>query len=157
MQKCISEHTSCQTLKQMGYSSRRPHRVPLLSAKNRKLRLQFTQVLQNWTTEDWKKVAWCDKSPFLLWHSDGRVRIWRKQHESMDPSCLVWTVQAAAGGAMVWRTFSWHMLCSLLLSNWASFKATAYLSIVADPVHSLWSQCTYRMMATSNWFLECDK
>ncbi len=36
MQNTISERTTRQTLKQMGYSSRRPHRVPLLSAKNRK-------------------------------------------------------------------------------------------------------------------------
>ncbi len=35
----ISERTTHRTLKQMGYSSRRPHRVPLLSAKNRKRRL----------------------------------------------------------------------------------------------------------------------
>ncbi len=41
MQNTISEHTTRQTLKQMGSSSRRPHRVPLLSAKNRKWRLQF--------------------------------------------------------------------------------------------------------------------
>ncbi len=39
MQNTISEHTTHRTLKQMGSSSRRPHRVPLLSAKNRKLRL----------------------------------------------------------------------------------------------------------------------
>ncbi len=39
MQNTISEHTTHRTLKQMGYSSRRPHRVPLLSAKNRKRRL----------------------------------------------------------------------------------------------------------------------
>ncbi len=39
MQNTISEHTTRRTLKQMGYSSRRPHRVPLLSAKNRKQRL----------------------------------------------------------------------------------------------------------------------
>ncbi len=58
MQNTISEHTTRQTLKQMGYSSRRPHRVPLLSAKNRKQRLQFTQDYQNWTIEDWKHVAW---------------------------------------------------------------------------------------------------
>ncbi len=32
----------------MGYSSRRPHRVPLLSAKNRKQRLQFAQAHQNY-------------------------------------------------------------------------------------------------------------
>ncbi len=52
MQNTISEHTTRRTLKQMGYSSRRPHRVPLLSAKNRKRRLQFTQAHQNWTIED---------------------------------------------------------------------------------------------------------
>ncbi len=46
MQDTISEHTTCQTLKQMGYSSRRPHRVPLLSAKNRKRMLQFVQAQQ---------------------------------------------------------------------------------------------------------------
>ncbi len=47
MQNTISERTTRRTLKQMGYSSRRPHRVPLLSAKNRKRRLQFAQAHQN--------------------------------------------------------------------------------------------------------------
>ncbi len=106
MQNTISERTTHRTLKQMGYSSRRPHRVPLLSAKNRKRRLQFTQTHQNWTIEDWKNVAWSDESRFLLRHSDDRVRIWHKEHESMDPSCLVSTVQAAGGGVMVWGIFS---------------------------------------------------
>ncbi len=52
MQNTISERTTRQTLKQMGYSSRGPHRVPLLSAKNRKQRLQFAPAHQNWTIED---------------------------------------------------------------------------------------------------------
>ncbi len=52
MQNTISEHTTRRTLKQMCYSSRRLHRVPLMSAKKRKQRLQFTQVHQNWTIED---------------------------------------------------------------------------------------------------------
>ncbi len=70
IQNTISEHTTRRTLKQMCYSSRRPHRVPLLSDKNRKLRLQFTQDHQNWTIEDWKYVAWSDESLFLLQYSD---------------------------------------------------------------------------------------
>ncbi len=93
MQNTISKCTTRRTLKQTGYSSRRPHRVSLLSAKNRKQRLQFTQAHQNWTIEECKNVAWSDKSRFLLRHSDGRLRIWRKEHESMDPSCFVSTVQ----------------------------------------------------------------
>ncbi len=67
MQNTISERTTHRTLKQMGYSSWRPHRV-----------LQFTQAHQNWTIEDCKNVTWSDESRFLLRHSDGRVRIWRK-------------------------------------------------------------------------------
>ncbi len=41
MQNTISECTTHRTLKQMGYNSRRPHRVLLLSAKNRKRRLRI--------------------------------------------------------------------------------------------------------------------
>ncbi len=103
MPNTFSQLTTRQTLKQMGYSSRRRHLVPLLSAKKWKRRLKFTQPHQNWTIEDWKNVAWSDESRFLLRHSDGRVRIWHKDHESVDPSCLVSTVQA--GGVMVWGIF----------------------------------------------------
>ncbi len=80
----ISERTTRRTLKQMGYSSRRPHRVPIMSAKNRKRRLQFIQAHQDWTKEYWKNVSWSDESRFLLRPSDGRVRIWCKEHESME-------------------------------------------------------------------------
>jgi len=57
-------------------SSRRPHWMPLLTAKqktkNNRLRLQFAQAL--------------NVSQFMLRHSD-RVRDWHKAHEKkMDPS-----------------------------------------------------------------------
>ncbi len=135
MQNSISERTTRRTLKQMGYSSRRLHRVPLMSAKNRKRRLQFTQAHQNWTIEDWKNVAWSDESRFLLRHSDSRVRIWRKEHESMDPSCLVSMVQAAGGGVMVWGIFSWR---TLLSTNWASFKSHSLPEYCCWPCPSLY-------------------
>ncbi len=88
LQNTISEHTTRRTLKQMDSSSRRPHRVPIRSDKNSTRRLQFTQDHQNWTIEDWKNVAWSDESRLLLRHSDGSVRIWRKEHESMDHPAL---------------------------------------------------------------------
>ncbi len=80
LQNTISEHTTRRTLKQMDSSSRRPHRVPLRSDKNSTRRIQFTQDHQNRTIEDCKNVAWSNESRFLLRHSDGRVRIWRKEH-----------------------------------------------------------------------------
>ncbi len=66
MQNTISERTTRRTLKQMGYSSRRPHRVTLLSAKNRKRRIQFTQAHQHWIIEDWKNISWSDECRLLL-------------------------------------------------------------------------------------------
>ncbi len=88
MQNTISERTTHRTLKQMGYSSRRPHRVLLLSAKNRKRRLQFTQAHQNWTIEDWKKrclVWWVSifAATFRYLGQNFVQRIWK--HGSILP------------------------------------------------------------------------
>lgn len=45
-----------------------------------------------------------------------RVRIWHKQHESMDPACFVSTAQAG-GGVTMWGIFSWHNLDLLGLNE----------------------------------------
>ncbi len=150
MQNNISECTTRWTLKQMSYSSRRPHRVPLLSAKNRKQRLKFTQAHQNWTIEDWKNVAWSDESRFLLRHSDGGVRIWHKEHESMDPSCLVSMVQAGGCGAMVWGIFSWHT-SSPLVPTEHRLNLWVLLLTMSIP---LWLQCSHLLMATSSRMMQ---
>ncbi len=153
----------------MGYSSRRPHRVPLLSVKNRKRRLKLAQAQQNWTIQDWKNVVWSDESRFLLKHSDVRVRIWRKEHERMDPSCLVSTVQAGGGGVMVWGIFYWHTLCPLVPIE-HHLNATAYLSTVSDHVHPFMTTVysssddyfqkdnapCHKAQIISDWFLEHD-
>ncbi len=119
-----------------------------LSAKNRKRRIQFAQAHQNWTIEDWKNFVWSDESRFLLQHS-GRVRIWCKEHESMDPSCLVSLVQAAGGGVMVWGIFSWHTLGPLVPIEHC-LNATAYLSIVADHVYPFMTKVYHLLMTTSS-------
>lgn len=47
MQNNISEHITHQTMNNMGsYSSRRPHRLPLLSAQNSQVTLQFVHFYQ---------------------------------------------------------------------------------------------------------------
>ncbi len=151
----------------MDYSSRRLQRVPLLSAKNRKRRLQYAQAHQNWTIEDWKNVAWSDESRFLLRHSDGRVRIFHKEHESMDPSCLVSMVQA--GGVMMWGIFSWHTL-GVLVPIEHGLNAAVYLRFVADHVHPFMTTVypssdgyfqqdntpCHKAQIISDWFLEHD-
>ncbi len=133
--ECISERTTLRTLNQMGYNSRRPHRVPLLSAKNSTRRIQFTQAHQNWTIEDWKTFAWSDESRFLLRHSDVRVRIWCKEHESMDPSSLNgsgwWWWCKCVGDIFLAHTRG-------LSTNWALFKRHSLPKYCCGPCPSLY-------------------
>nr|KAF6360092.1 hypothetical protein mMyoMyo1_011050 [Myotis myotis] len=91
---------------------------------------------QDWTVKHWKKVMWPDESRFQLHHSDGRVRIWQKQHESMHPTCISTTLQAGEGSVMVWGMFSWHDL-GLLICVEQCLNSTTYLSIVADQVYPI--------------------
>uniref|UniRef100_A0A8C6U1E2 Uncharacterized protein n=1 Tax=Neogobius melanostomus TaxID=47308 RepID=A0A8C6U1E2_9GOBI len=61
------------------------------------------------------------------------VRIWRKQNENMDPSCLVSTVQAGGGGVMVWGMFSWPTLGPLVLSTRGMpYKTAQFRGLTAD-------------------------
>ncbi len=122
LQNTISERTTRRTLKQMDYSSRRPHRVPLLSAKNRKRRLQFTQAPQNWTIEDWKNVAWSDESRILLRHSDDRVRSVKNMkawiYSALSKRFILKIAPWWCNG--VGDIFLAHF--GSLSTNWASFK-----------------------------------
>lgn len=106
MQNSIRDRATRQTLKQMDWSSRGPHQVPLLLAKNRKLKLQFTWAQQNWTTGDWRNDAW-PESQFLLQHLDGRIRICYKH--AINGSILPCTNSSGSWyGGCVLGTLSAH-------------------------------------------------
>lgn len=100
MQNTISKLTTRGTL--TSYRPQRPRRVPLLLAKNHKLKLQFTQAHQN-RIEDWKNVSWSDESGFQLQHSDSRVRIWFNMNMGFINASVWW-----CNG--VWDTFLAHLL-----------------------------------------------
>jgi len=87
--KSISTRAVRRELKGLGLNSCVALRKPLISEANRKKRLQFAREHKDWTLEQWKKVMW--------WHP----------HEVLHPSCLVPTVQACGGSAMIWGRCSW--------------------------------------------------
>jgi len=49
MQQSICEATTRRKLRRMGYNSRIPHRLPLISTTIMKNKLQFARAHQNWT------------------------------------------------------------------------------------------------------------
>ncbi|GFW05014.1 hypothetical protein TNCV_598081 [Trichonephila clavipes] len=50
-------------------------RVTLLTAGTKALRLARARHHRHWTFDDWKHVAWSDKSLFHMNRADGRVRL----------------------------------------------------------------------------------
>ncbi len=111
----VSAQTIRHTL-HIGLHGYHPRRKPLLKMMHKKAHKQFAEDKQTKDMDYWN-----------------HVRIWRKEHETMDPSCLVSTVQASGGSVMVWGIFSWYTLGPLVPIEHC-LNATAYLSIVADHV-----------------------
>ncbi len=97
-----------------------------------------------------------------------RVRIWRKDHESMDPSCIISTIQAGCGG--VWCGGYFLGTLGPLSTNWASFKRHSLPEYCCWPCPSLYDYSVsifwcyfqqdnapcHKAQIISDWFLEHD-
>ncbi|GBL93805.1 hypothetical protein AVEN_153583-1 [Araneus ventricosus] len=76
----VSMQTFRRTLIYMGSQSRRPTRVPLLTALHKALLLSWVRQHYHWTVDDWKHVTWSDESCFQLYRMDTCVQVWRQHH-----------------------------------------------------------------------------
>ncbi len=148
LQNSISEHTTHRTLKQMGSSSRRPHRVPLRSDKNSTRRIQFTPDHQNWTIEDCRNVAWSDESRFLLQHSDVGSEFGVKNMKA-------WIILPCLSGSGWWwwcngvgDIFLTHF--GSISTNWASFKHHSLPEYCCCPCPSLYDYSVHIFWCTSS-------
>lgn len=110
----IYQRARKRTLQGMGFSSRRPSSVSLVSWKNWKRGLLRAKGLRTWSLDDWKNVIWSDESRYMFHHADGRIRVRRKPLENMDPSCQMSTLHAGGGGIIVWGMFTWSKLGPLI-------------------------------------------
>lgn len=73
----------------------------------------------NWTLDDWKTTVWSDEVCFQLVRADGRICVWHRPLEAMDPGCQQSTAQAVAGYIMVCTVFIWNGLGPLVQMNWS--------------------------------------
>lgn len=50
----------------------------------------------------WNHVLFVDESKFNIFGSDGRIIVWRRKNDELNPKNLFGTVKHGGGGVLVW-------------------------------------------------------
>ena len=66
-----------------GYWSQHPARCPRLTLEHRRRRREWGRRHKVWDPRQWRDCIFSDESQFSLYHSDGRVRVRRRQGERL--------------------------------------------------------------------------
>ena len=80
-------------------------------------RLAWAQQMQRHNIAYWRRVHWSDECRFVLYKSDGRVRVWRRRGERFHPDCIQLRVAFGGGSMMVWGMVSLNCKSDLLTVN----------------------------------------
>lgn len=108
--KKFCNQTKVRTLHRHGYHGRIPRKRPLVSRKNRLLRLKFAKEHLNKGQEFWKNVLWSHKTKINLWGSDGVERVWRKANEGNVVANTILTIKHGGGSIIVWGVYQHSVL-----------------------------------------------
>ena len=93
----VSEKTVSRCLHNQGFYARRPCKKLWVSNRNRLKRLAYYKIHKAWKIHDWKSIIFSDESKFNLFHSNGRIKVWRQSHERYLPECTQKTIQGFGG------------------------------------------------------------
>nr|XP_029712062.1 uncharacterized protein LOC115256979 [Aedes albopictus] len=103
LQLKLNSRTVRRRLREGKLFARRPAKKPLISAKNRKARLNFATRFQDWSRSDWQKVLWSDERKFRLFSSGGIRYVRRPEGQRYNPRYQVPTVKNGGGSVIVWE------------------------------------------------------
>ncbi|GBN21028.1 Transposable element Tc1 transposase [Araneus ventricosus] len=102
----ILPETVRRVLGTAGLNGRSARRKFFVSVKNRKLRLSFAKSMLNNLETYWNNVLFVDESKFNIFGSDGRIMVWRRKNEELNPKNLDGTINYGRGSVLVWGCMS---------------------------------------------------
>ncbi|GBO16793.1 Transposable element Tc1 transposase [Araneus ventricosus] len=111
----ISSETVRLVLRAAGLNGRSASRKCFVSARNRKLRLSYAKSMLNKPETYWNNVLFADEIKFNIFGSVGRIMVWRRKNEELNPKNLVGTVKYGGEGVLVWGCISASGLGNLVL------------------------------------------
>ena len=127
-EKSLSRKTISRRMKEMGFSSKRCAKKPLLSKKNINDRKTFSSCYGKKDAEWFRNVFWTEESRFCFF-SDAPERCIRRSEERFSPNCIKMIVKHGNGGIMVWRTFTAAEVGELIRCE-TSINAKEYIRIL---------------------------
>ena len=80
----VHPQTVRRALHESGLWSATKKKVPMLKKTHYQRHLEFAQLHENWTVDDWKRVLWSDKTKINRIGSDGKAYVWKKRGESIS-------------------------------------------------------------------------
>ena len=98
----ISVRTIRRWLLVAGYWSRRRARCPRLILELRRRRCEWGRRHRVWDLRQWRHCIFSDESRFSLYHSDGRVRVRRRQRDRLIDACVQPDDGNRGSSVMVW-------------------------------------------------------
>ncbi|GBL92612.1 Transposable element Tc1 transposase [Araneus ventricosus] len=97
----VNPETVRRVIRSYGYNSRVARRKCFVNEGTRKVRLDFAKSMADKDISFWESVIFVDESKFNIFGSDGRISVWRKPNEELNPKNLLPTVKHGGGGIMV--------------------------------------------------------
>lgn len=125
----VSSRTVQRTLHNYGFYSRVAKKKPLVTEKNKKIRLEWCKRMKNWK-EEWDKVIFSDESRYLIFKNDAHKLVWRRCDEKYKQDCLAPTVKNS-DGVMVWGCFCKDRMGPLILVD-GNINAAKYIQILDE-------------------------
>lgn len=128
-----SPQTIRNELRKQGIRAYRRVKKPKLTELQKQIRLEWAKNHQHWNIQDWRRVLFSDEKKLNLFHSDGTVRVWRRENERMLDSCLEARVKFGGGSVMIWGAISGNGL-RILERIEGTLTAIKYTSILENNV-----------------------
>lgn len=129
----MSRQTVSRRLRAAGIRAYRPYRVPFLTNRHKRLRLQWARLRQRWRICDWRRVLYTDESRFCISRADGRLRVYRRRRERYAQNCLLPVQPFGLGSVMVWGGICGNRKTNLVIVE-GNLTAQRYINQVLRPV-----------------------
>ena len=110
----VSVRTVSRRVHELGYTSHRPVKKPILTCKQKARRVAYARKYLQWDNADWLDVLWSDEATFTVTEGRGGHVYRKRGSDPLDPRYLCGTVKHPSS-LMVWGCFSGRGLGKLIV------------------------------------------